>query len=51
MLIKENNNYLFNYLLKEEFFETKFIIDEILKNILKAMPSEVYDPEVLNIKY
>ena len=37
-------------LLKEEFFDKEFIIDETL-NILKAMPSEEYDPEFLNIKY
>ena len=37
--------------LKEEFLDKKFIIDETLKNILKAMPSEEYDPEFLNIKY
>ena len=38
-------------LLKEEFLYQEFIIDETLKNILKAMPSEEYDPEFLNIKY
>ena len=38
-------------LLKEEFLDKEFIIDETLKNILKAMPSEEYDPESLNIKY
>ena len=38
-------------LLKEEFLDKEFIIDETLKNILKAMPSEEYDPEFLNMKY
>ena len=38
-------------LLKEEFLDKEFIIDETLKNILKAMPSKEYDPEFLNIKY
>ena len=38
-------------LLKEEFLDKEFIIDETLKNILKAMPSEEYDSEFLNIKY
>ena len=38
-------------LLKEEFLDKEFIIDETLKNILKAMPSKEYDQEFLNIKY
>ena len=38
-------------LLKEEFLDKEYIIDETLKNILKAMPSKEYDPEFLNIKY
>ena len=38
-------------LLKEEFLDKEFIIDETLKNILKAMPSEEYDLEFLNTKY
>ena len=30
--------------------DKEFIIDETLKNILKAMPSAVYDPELSEIK-
>ena len=37
--------------LMEEFFNKEFIIDEILKNILKVMLCEEYYPEFWNIKY
>ena len=38
-------------LLKEKFWDKEFIIGETLKNTLKAMLSEEYDPEFSNIKY
>ena len=38
-------------LLNEEFLDKAFIIDETLKNILKAVPRDEYDPEFTNVKY
>ena len=38
-------------LLNDKFLDKEFIIDETLKNILKAMPSKDYDPEFTNVKY
>ena len=49
--LTDSNNKVALNLLKEEFLDKKFTIDETLKNILKAIPSEEYDPEFLNIRY
>ena len=37
-------------MLNDEFLDKEFIIDETLKNILKAMPSAEHDAEFTNIK-
>ena len=38
-------------LLNDEFLDKDFIIDETLKNILNAKPSDDYDSEFTNVKY
>ena len=37
-------------LLNDEFLDKDFVIDETLKNILKAMPSDDYDAEFTDVK-
>ena len=49
MFLTDSNYKVALNLLKEEFLDKEFIIDETLTNILKAMPSEENDPEFLNI--
>ena len=38
-------------MLNGEFLDREFIIDETLKNILKAIPNDDYDAEFSNVKY
>ena len=37
-------------MLKREFLDKEFIVDETYKNILKTFPSSTFDPEYSNIK-
>ena len=49
--ITDENYSIAMKLLNDEFLDKEFLIDKTLKNILKAMPSEDYDPEYTNVKY
>ena len=50
LTISDSNYHLAIQMLKQEFLDVNYIIDETYKNILKAAPSVDYDPEYTSSK-
>ena len=48
--ISDSNYHLAIKMLKQEFLDVEYIIDETFRNILKATPSVEFDPEYTSVK-
>ena len=50
LTVSDSNYLIAIQMLKEEFLDVPYIIDETFKNILKASPSMEFDPEYTSVK-
>ena len=50
LTVSDSNYLIAIQMLKEEFLDVQYIIDETFKSILKASPSMEFDPEYTSVK-